>query len=80
MDDRKVGMKLPCKIPSSLCAYLLSKILYLSGLNMCGFLRNIIGSARGFQRDALFENFLRAFEHPQPMSDETVQKGIIKPI
>lgn len=28
--------------------------------------------------EALFENFLTVFEHPQPISDESVQKSIIK--
>lgn len=72
-------MKLSGKESSSSAAYSVSKILHLSGLNIrrFGFLSNIRESTRGLH-EALFENFLPFFEHLQPISDESVQKSIIK--
>ena len=51
MGDRKNGVKLSGKVASSSGAYLVSKILHLSGLNIgrFGFLRTIRESTSGLQ-------------------------------
>lgn len=51
VEDRKDGVKLSGEESSSSGAYLVSKILHLSGLNIgrFGFLRNVKESTRGLQ-------------------------------